>query len=267
MSLPLAASRGQLREISMLRYDLLLEDEHLVAIVKPSGIAVIPGRDTDVCIIDQLAVSLGVPSSGSADPRLRVVHRLDKETSGVLLFAKDVATQRSLCDQFRRNEVKKEYLALVRGRPAKDAGTIDANLDRHPKSPRHMVAVKHGGKRSVTEWRVEARFREMALIRCFPRTGRTHQIRVHLASIGLPLAIDSLYNKPREGVRGELMLSAIKRGYRPAGDAEKPLMDRLPLHAATLEFTHPISRRRVKLDAPLPKDFRATLMQLRKWSV
>ena len=229
---------------------------------KPAGLATIPGRAETDSVLERLARQLGLPSSGTADPRVRVVHRLDKDTSGVLLFAKHAAAQRHLSHQFQNNTVEKQYLALVVGRPPQAEGEIDAPLARHPTDPTRMSVVKHGGRPARTAWRIEQQFRGFTLLRVFPKTGKTHQIRVHLKHAGLPLAIDPLYNRPRPGASGALMLSSFKRDYRPTrGEHERPLMERLTLHAEKLAFTDP-GGTRVTLEAPLPKDLRATLNQL-----
>jgi 23S rRNA pseudouridine955/2504/2580 synthase/23S rRNA pseudouridine1911/1915/1917 synthase len=207
---------------------------------------------------------LELPSSGIADPRLRVVHRLDKGTSGVLIFAKHIAAQRHLSGQFQANSVEKEYLALVVGRPAEAQGEIDADLAPHPGSSPRMAVVKHGGRPARTLWKVEDTFRSFTLLRVFPKTGKTHQIRVHLLHIGLPLAIDPLYNPPRPGTLPGIFLSSFKRDYRTTpGQPERPLMDRLTLHAERLQFTI-MDGSRQEIIAPLPKDFRALLNQLRR---
>jgi 23S rRNA pseudouridine1911/1915/1917 synthase len=240
--------------------DILFEDQHYVAVQKPAGLASIPGRGDIDSVLSVLAQQLGIPCSGSADPRLRVVHRLDKETSGVLLFAKDVDAQRHISHQFQNNQTSKEYLALVAGRPTEQKGTIDAALARHPTSPQRMVIVRHGGRSAKTDWQIESQFRQYTLLRVFPKTGKTHQIRVHLRHIGLPLAIDPLYNAPSTG----LFLSGFKRGYRQSGsEPERPLIGRLTLHAEKLRFIH-VNGQEMQIIAPLPKDFRAALNMLSK---
>jgi 23S rRNA pseudouridine1911/1915/1917 synthase len=239
--------------------EILLDTPDLVAIHKPTGLATIHGRGETTSALEQLAAQVGLPSSGTTDPRVRVVHRLDKDTSGVLLFARHVAAQRHLSHQFQNNQVEKEYLALVVGRPLDDEGEIDEKIGVHPANPKLMTATKHG-RPALTRWRVEQRFRNLTLLRVFPKTGKTHQIRVHLRSIGLPLAVDPLYNPQAPPV----MLSAHKRDYRPTrGDEERPLIARLTLHAEKLRFKD-LAGVEVELHAPLPKDFRATVNQLGK---
>ena len=246
--------------------EILWSDADYVAVAKPAGLASIPGRGETDSVLERLAAQLRLPASGTLDPRLRIVHRLDKETSGVMLFALNIAAQRHASHQFQNNLVHKEYLALVAGRPEHDQGEIDAPLAPHPTSPRHMAIARHGGRPARTLWQVQERFRNLTLLRVFPKTGKTHQIRVHLQSIGLPLAIDPLYHPQPAGAPPGLMLSRFKRGYRPSsGEAERPLMNRLALHAAVLRFRNR-SGTVVGLEAPLPKDFRAALNMLRKYA-
>jgi 23S rRNA pseudouridine1911/1915/1917 synthase len=242
------------------KLDILLDTPDLAAILKPAGLATIPGRGETTSAFEQLAAQLGLPCSGTADPRVRVVHRLDKDTSGVLLFARHVAAQRHLSHQFQNNTVQKEYLALVAGRPVEGEGTIDARLAPNPNNPKQMAVSKHG-RPALTLWKVEQRFRTHTLLRVFPRTGKTHQIRVHLKHAGMPLAVDPLYNPSAK----PLLLSTLKRDYRPTrGETEeRPLIARLTLHAEKLRFQD-LNGADVELVAPLPKDFRATLNQLSK---
>jgi 23S rRNA pseudouridine1911/1915/1917 synthase len=244
--------------------EILRETPDWVAVAKPAGLATIPGRGETDSVLERLGRQLDLPSSGTADPRVRVVHRLDKDTSGVLLFARNTATQRHLSHQFQNNTVEKQYLALVVGRPQEGEGDVDAPLDRHPTDPKRMAVVKRGGRPARTGWKLEETFRGYALLRCFPKTGKTHQIRVHLKHAGLPLAVDPIYNRPRPGQPAAVLLSSIKRDYRPArGEEERPLIARLTLHAHRLAFTD-VSGERVTIEAELPKDFRSTLNQLRR---
>ncbi len=243
--------------------EILWRGNEMLAINKPAGLAVIPGRGEEWSVLQELGRQLAIPCAGMNDPRVRVVHRLDKDTSGVLVFATNVDAQRHLSHQFQNNTIEKQYLALVTGRPDVDEGEIDGPLAPHPKSPKRMAIVKHGGRPARTLWKVEERFRGYTLLRVFPKTGKTHQIRVHLQSIGLPLAIDPLYHA---GANAEgIYLSTFKRGYRSSGEPERPLISRLTLHAHRLAFIDQ-SNQRIEIEAPLLKDFRAVLNMLRKYS-
>lgn len=237
---------------------ILYRSDDLIAVEKPAGLAAIPGRDEETSVIQEVAAQIGLPCSGTADPRVRVVHRLDKDTSGVMLLALNTGAQRHLSHQFQNNTVHKEYLALVKGRAGGEKGKIDAPIATHPKNKLYMCVTKHG-RPALTLWQIETQYRKNTLLRCFPKTGKTHQIRVHLQSIGTPLLIDPLYNP----LSGPVYLSRLKRDYNPTRDEEKPLMSRLTLHAAKLRFVAP-GGETVELDSPLPKDFRALLTQLAK---
>ena len=254
----------------------LFEDDHLLVVNKPPGWNThAPSPFAGEGIYDWLR---------HREPRwakLAIIHRLDKETSGVLLFALNRAAQQHVSQQFQNNTVAKEYLALVRGRPGEREGEVDAPLAVHPTNPKRMAVAKHGGRPARTGWRVEETFRGFALIRCFPKTGKTHQIRVHLAHIGLPLAIDPLYGGSADGrggasagggggrggraaARDGIFLSQFKRDYRPTrGEKERPLISRLTLHAEKLTFTD-VAGERVEIVCPAPKDLRATLNQMRR---
>lgn len=244
---------------------ILFEDDDLVAVNKPAGLAAIPGRGEDDSVLEQLASQLNLPHTGTADPRIRVVHRLDKETSGVMLFAKQISAQRHLSHQFQNNTIQKEYLALVAGRPQQDRGDIDAPIAVHPKNPKRMAVSKHG-RPARTLWQIEQRMGDITLLRLFPKTGKTHQIRVHLAHIGLPLLIDPLYNPPRDrSAQKGLFLSQFKRDYRESkGQSERPLIARLTLHAEKLRFVH-LNGKEIELIAPLPKDFSTAVKMLTKY--
>lgn len=238
---------------------ILYRQGDLVAIDKPAGLAVIPGRAETTSALELLAEQLGLPCKGTDDPRIRVVHRIDKDTSGVLLFALTIDAQRHLSEQFQNNTIHKEYLALVRGKAGGADGTINAPLAPHPVQKDRMHLSKHG-RPALTLWKVEKQFRKNTLLRCFPKTGKTHQIRVHLLSIGNPLLIDPLYNQASKPI----LLSSLKHNYNLGKDAEeRPLMSRLTLHAEKLRFNAPWGET-VEITAPLPKDFRALLTQLAK---
>lgn len=242
---------------------ILWSDDDLVAVNKPAGLATIPGRGETDSVLERLAAQLSLPHAGQVDPRVRVVHRLDKDTTGVLLFAKNLDAQRHLSHQFQNNTIEKEYLALVQGRPGERDGDIEAPLAPHPASPQRMTVSKHG-RPARTLWRIEETFRDFALVRCFPKTGKTHQIRVHLKHAAMPLAVDPLYNPPRPGSEPGVRLSQFKRNYRPTrGEEERPLIERLTLHAHRLRFQK-LDGEDVTIEAELPKDLRAVLNQLRR---
>ncbi|HTL28260.1 MAG TPA: RluA family pseudouridine synthase, partial [Tepidisphaeraceae bacterium] len=133
---------------------ILYNDDDLVAVEKPAGLATIPGRGETDSLLERLAFELNLPHKGETDPRLRVVHRLDKDTSGVVVFAKNIATQRHLSHQFQNNQIEKEYLALVAGHPSSDEGEIDAAIGPHPNSRTRMAVLKHG-RPALTRWKLE----------------------------------------------------------------------------------------------------------------
>lgn len=236
------------------RIDILLEDEDVIVVDKPAGLLSVAGRDGGTSLRDVLAKQLG------DDFPLLLVHRLDRETSGVLLLARSTDAQRELSTQFQQRTVSKQYLALVQGSPDVDSGLILAPIGEHPKISGKMVITQKKGRPAETRFRVVERLGGITLVRCEPRTGRQHQIRVHLALANLPLLVDELY-----GDASAFYLSRVKPGYQTSGrHEERPLLDRLSLHAESLTFRHPRTGQPVVVEAPLPKDLRATLNQLRK---
>lgn len=227
--------------------DVLFEDRHMLAVNKASGMIVHPGAATgdDTLVHALLAHCAGSLSGIGGIERPGIVHRLDKETTGVIVVAKNDAAHRALADQFATRTLKKEYLALVAGVPQLLSGVIDRAISRHP-IHRHRMTVGEGGKPARTEWEVvEAFGRIGALLRCQIFTGRTHQIRVHLKSIGHPLLGDPLY------------------GWKPDERLERQ-PERVMLHAEHLVLTHPKSGKELDLRAPLPRDFQAMIKVLRK---
>lgn len=240
---------------------ILFDDADLVAINKPADLAVVPGGGAKRVAIAALAEQLGLAWKGADAPRLRPVHRIDKDTSGVVLFAKNRPAQQAVSIQFQNNKVEKTYLALVAGEPGESEGEIDKPLARDESDRTRMRIARHG-RPALTTWKVRERFRGLCLLEVFPRTGKTHQIRVHLASVGLPLAVDPLYGRGATGV----LLSQFKRDYRAKRDVEeRPLISRLTLHAERLSLMHPDGSP-LQIEAELPKDFRATLNMLSKYA-
>lgn len=236
------------------RLEILWQDNHLLAINKPSGLLTVPGRQGGISLREILAREEGFQQ------KLLILHRLDRETSGVLLLAKTTDAQRNLSQQFESRSIQKEYIAFVQGQPEEESGLILAPIAEHPRIMGKMVINQKKGKPSQTKWKVVERLGSIALLRCRPLTGRQHQIRVHLKLIDHPLLVDPLY-----AGRDAFYLSQVKTNYRSnRTGTEKPLLGRLSLHAEALNFAHPETGTPMRIEAPLPKDFRATLNQLKK---
>lgn len=237
-----------------LKPEILFEDEQLIVANKPPGLLSIPDR---FALEKPNLLALLTHEYG----KVWTVHRIDRETSGLICFARNEEAHRRLSQQFEQRTVEKTYLALLDGGATPEAGTIDRPIAESHTQPGKMVVAKKG-KNAVTHYQVVERFRLFTLVEARIETGRTHQIRVHFESIGHPLAVDSLY-----GRREALLLSEIKqKGYHLGrGQEERPLMSRMPLHAWKLALDHPHTGERMEFEAPLPKDFAAVLKQLRKW--
>jgi 23S rRNA pseudouridine1911/1915/1917 synthase len=221
--------------------DVIFEDNHLIVVNKSRGMVVHPGVGVYSGTLVNALLSYCRDLSGvGGEARPGIVHRLDRYTSGIIIAAKSDLAHASLMHQFASRTVKKEYLALVCGSPALSEGTVDAPVGRHPVH-RERMAVIDDGRSAVTSWQVEEYFGEYSLVRCFPLTGRTHQIRVHLASIGHPVVGDSVYGKKPHpfSIRGQA------------------------LHAAVLAFAHPVTGEELRFEAPLPEDMAGILEQLR----
>jgi 23S rRNA pseudouridine1911/1915/1917 synthase len=241
-----ATKPTELRAVD-LPLDVLYEDKHMLAVNKASGMIVHPGAATgeDTLVHALLSHCAGSLSGIGGVERPGIVHRLDKETTGVIVVAKTDKAHRALADQFATRALKKEYVALVAGVPQLLSGTIDRAISRHP-THRHRMTVGEGGKPAKTAWeRAEAFGDIAALMRCQIFTGRTHQIRVHLKSLGHPILGDALY------------------GWKPDPRlARQP--ERVMLHAEHLVLTHPATGKELDLRAPLPPDFKAAIVALRK---
>jgi 23S rRNA pseudouridine955/2504/2580 synthase/23S rRNA pseudouridine1911/1915/1917 synthase len=245
---------------------VLYEDDDLLVIDKPAGLLVIPDRwqatKPTVVAWAQQHLQRRVPASAAApEARVWVVHRLDRDTSGVLVLAKSAAAHAALSQQFERGEADKRYLALVKGQLSRREGAIRLPIGPHPSRPGLMAVRRRGGKAALTQYTVVERYRGLTLLDVRPASGRTHQIRVHLQAIGHPIAVDPLY-----GDGQAIFLSALKPAYRAkVGEAEHPLLTRLALHAHVLQLTHPRHGERVAWRAPLPKDLAAVLRNLRRY--
>jgi 23S rRNA pseudouridine1911/1915/1917 synthase len=223
--------------------DVLYEDEWILAINKPPGLVVhpAPGHRQGTLVSALLHRWSTLPPD--LDPkRLGIVHRLDKDTSGVLLIAKTARVLADLGRQFHDREVDKRYLALVWGIPRRARGVIDEPIGRHPVHRKRM-AVRQQGRAALTRYEVIESWKGVALVRAHPATGRTHQIRVHLTSLGHPIVGDRIYGRGRD--------------HRAIG------IDRQALHAEAISFRHPVSGEAMSLKAPLAADFAAALATLR----
>lgn len=245
---------------------VLFEDDHLLALAKPSRLLTSPDRydPNRPNLMRLLHAGIAEKKPWATQRNLGYLfnaHRLDFETSGVLLLAKNKPALTALADQFGSELTRKTYFAVVNGAPTQDQFTVDAPLGPDPRQLGRMRVDRSKGKKSRTEFAVVERFRHHAFVRCHPLTGRTHQLRVHLAYQRLPIAGDTLY-------RGRpLLLSQLKRGYRlKPGEVERPLIDRVALHAAELTVTHPATGARVTFTAPLPKEFEVALKYLRRYA-
>lgn len=235
--------------------EIVYEDDDLVVVNKPANLLTIPDRfSPDKPNLYHLL--------GDQFGRIFTVHRLDRETSGILLFTKTEDAHKEMSRQFQERTVDKIYFALVEGVMHQPEGIIDKPLGPHPTHPEKM-AVVHGGKPSRTTYKVIETFKNFSLIACGIETGRTHQIRVHLQSIGYPLAVDALYGRQKAFFLSKIKLRKFKLSKEQ--EEELPIMSRTTLHAGKLVFDHPSSGERMTIEAGLPKDFAAVVSQLRKW--
>ncbi|MBK7937803.1 MAG: RluA family pseudouridine synthase [Lewinellaceae bacterium] len=239
----------------MTNFDILYADEQILMVSKPAGLLTIPDRSGNKdSLLGLLEQKFG---------KVYVVHRLDRETSGILCFARTESAHRHLSMQFEHHTTDKYYLALVDGVLHHEEGEVDKPIGEHPTVAGKMT-ISNSGKPSLTFYRVAERFNRYTLVEVLIKTGRTHQIRVHFQSIGYPLAVDALY-----GRRAAFYLSEIKGKTYKSGkysEEERPLMERTSLHAARLRIDHPLTGERLEFKTDPPKDFAAVLSQLRKWN-
>ncbi len=249
------------------KVSVLFEDDALLAIEKPSGLLVSPDRydpeRPNLMKILHRDIARRAPWAAQRNIiYLANAHRLDFGTSGVILLAKTKPALVDLADQFGSEKTGKIYIALVHGSPPEEDFEVNAKLAPHPTRPQFIRVDEKNGKRSRTAFKVLERFKGYTFIQCTPFTGRTHQIRVHLESLYLPIVADSQY-----GGRA-LLLSSLKKKYHlKPGREELPLMGRLALHAAQLAVIHPVTREPVTIHSPIPKDFSVALKFLRRFAV
>jgi 23S rRNA pseudouridine1911/1915/1917 synthase len=234
-----------------MKFEIVFENDHFIAVNKPSGLLSIPdrfGKDPSLKYILQEQYG-----------KIFTVHRLDKDTSGLIVFAKDETTHKFLSQAFEGRDVEKLYLGLVNGTMMNREGRIDVPIMEHPGKTTLMMPHKKG-KTSLTDYKVVEEFGMFSLVEFQIHTGRTHQIRVHSKYVGNPIVCDELY-----GDGQPVLLSAIKRKFKLSKNEleERPLLNRLALHSSILKFTDQQGNKH-ELEAPLAKDLKALLQQLRK---
>ena len=219
--------------------DIRYEDADLLVVNKPKGMVVHPAAGhANGTLVNALLAHCGDSLSGiNGVIRPGIVHRIDKDTTGVLIVCKNDRAHNALAEQLKEHSITRKYRAIVCGNLKEDEGTVDAPLGRHPQDRKKMAIVRSGGKRAVTHYRVLERFGNYTYIECRLETGRTHQIRVHMAAIGCPLTGDFLYGREN-----------------PA------LIPRPALHAHTLSLLHPLTGQRLSFTVPLPRDMAALLI-------
>jgi 23S rRNA pseudouridine1911/1915/1917 synthase len=229
---------------------LIQENDDFVAVNKAAGILSVPDRtQSEPSLKDALIQLYG---------QIFTVHRLDKETSGLILFAKNATAHALLSQMFEDRSMEKYYLGLVHGLPAVASGTIDGPIMEHPVHKGEMI-VNRRGKPSVTDYEVQNSFNRYSLVKFRIHTGRTHQVRVHAKHIGHPIVCDALYGDGKP-----VLLSGIKKKFKLSklADEERPLLNRTALHAWQLKFAY--NGQCYDITAPLPKDFTALVSQLEK---
>jgi 23S rRNA pseudouridine1911/1915/1917 synthase len=239
--------------------EVLYEDEDLVVVNKPPGMVVHPARGHwSGTLASALQFHFGPSLSTTGGPtRPGIVHRLDRDTSGVILVARTDQSHFKLAEQFEERTIEKEYFALVAGRPDRDRDFIDRSIGVHPTQREKMAILHHEEARSAqTFYEVAERFDGFAALRVLPKTGRTHQIRVHLAHVGCPVLCDRAY-----GGRAQIMRGEIRRDPNDA----TVLLARQALHARRLRFRHPRSGQPLEVEAPLPADMAGVLEELRAY--
>jgi 23S rRNA pseudouridine1911/1915/1917 synthase len=247
--------------------EVVYEDEALTVVNKRAGMVTHPAKGNwGGTLVNAIQFHYDTLSSVGGENRPGIVHRLDRDTTGLLVVVKDDVVHRKLALQFELREVHKEYLAIVYGVPQRDSDYIDRPIGFHPTTREKMAirTLQDGGRPAVTFYEVIERFAGFALVRCKPQTGRTHQIRVHLTHIGHPIVADRAYSG-----RDQLRLADLidpshgRHSLEQPGDGEV-LIDRQALHAHALKFIHPLTEKEIFLTAPLPGDMTQTLAALRE---
>jgi 23S rRNA pseudouridine1911/1915/1917 synthase len=226
--------------------DIIYEDEYIAVVNKPPGIAVHPGagvrRGT---LVNALLYRCKDLSGIGGKIRPGIVHRLDKDTSGVMVVAKNDTAHNSLVNQFKSRTVGKKYLAIVEGNLKRDSGEFFSKIGRHPVERKKMSSKAKTGREALTHWKVIKRFKDATLVEAEPKTGRTHQIRVHFSENGFPILADAVYGHKKR--KSPAVASAAKK------------MGRQALHASEIRFFHPQTQEIMEFTAPLPADMSEAL--------
>ncbi len=238
--------------------DILYEDRDLIVLNKPSGMPVHPGAgNPGGTVVNALLAHCGDLSGIGGEIRPGIVHRIDKDTTGVIVAAKNDRSHQGLSGQFREHTIKRVYIAFVYGAPAADKGRIESPIGRHPVDRKKMSGAARRGKEAVTHWKVVARFSQVSVLELRLETGRTHQIRVHLSEQGFPLLGDPVYG-------GSGRLSGLKDTKLQALIRK---LGRQALHARVLGFVHPGTGEYLEFSAPLPEDMGRIVEYLEKQGV
>ncbi|MCY3742086.1 MAG: RluA family pseudouridine synthase [Candidatus Poribacteria bacterium] len=239
--------------------DILHEDSHLIVLNKPAGMLVHPANGVNVgTLVNALLAHCTDLSGIGGIERPGIVHRLDKDTSGILVVAKTDVVHRGLSVQFEQHSITKQYVAVVCGIPAKTTGTIDARIARSRRDRRRMTVVETGGRHAVTHYEVLERYPKFALVQLTLETGRLHQIRVHLQHIGHPVAGDAVYGGEQRA-RNDADTAALKQTLAQ--------LKRQALHARLLGFEHPATSENLTFSAPMPKDMQRVVNALRMYQI
>lgn len=231
--------------------EVLYEDSSIIVVNKPAGMVVHPGAGIKgATLVNALLYKCEDLSGIGGKIRPGIVHRLDKDTSGVIVVAKNDRSHNSLVSQFKSRTVKKRYLAIVEGYLKKESGSFASNIGRDPVNRIKMSSKSKSGRESLTLWKVIKRFKAASFVEVEPKTGRTHQIRVHFSENGYPILADKVYGHKRQKL--QILANAAKKIGRQA------------LHASKIGFTHPESGGRVEFTAPFPDDMKQALLYLEK---
>jgi len=237
--------------------NIIYQDDDIIVLNKQADMIVHPARgNTHGTLVNALVFHSDKLSSGLGEFRPGIVHRLDRDTTGVMVVTKNDTAQWKIAKQFERRQTQKNYLAIVQGTPELTADRISAPLGVHPRIREKYAIRPETGKEAVTFYEVLENFRGFSLLKMTPKTGRTHQIRVHLSYIKHPIIGDDMYG-------GKFVYPWQLQGVEPA--VQQPVINRVALHAWILEFKHPTTDKLMKFEAPLPEDMQDLLDMLRKY--